>query len=493
MRQRAANLRHLSLITLSALLLSLSPAHAVRAAVPPLPDESALTDPKFAREGHADIATPFMQKTRYLIALDVGWATGKISGQARILYVNSTPDTLQKIEFRLYPNHPPTPLEAGSIVPSKPRMLMQTVTVDGAAVHWATRDAYQSVLDVPLDTPLAPGGQVQIDASYTVTYGIPVDELDGLENFPMLAVYENGAWREDISTKGLDYIFSETALYAVTIRAPNDAALYAVGTITNTDVDGKSVIYHITTGPVRDFIYVLTKGWGYLADTSGPVPIDVHYRGSLAAAQEETTIAARAMTYYDSHFGVYPYAHLTMLDLVFPSGGIQYPTLLFNDNERDTNYRRFITAHEVAHQWFYAIVGNDPLHHAWMDESLAQISLYLFYRDVYGSDVAEAEWTHILTWSNRAPKTPRPIDTPVMRFTDFNDYMSHTYGLGAVFMRDLAERIGYTQFVAGLSLYYQKAFLSVGTPQQFYDAMQQQAPSIALAPIFCAKLGTQCA
>jgi hypothetical protein len=461
--------------------------------LPPLPAETALIDPAWARDGYANVAQPYLAKTRYLLALNVDWTTGTINGQARVLFVNATPDTLTHIVFRLYPNHPATPASGTPL--AHLRMKIQNLTVNDTSVAWATNDQYQSTLDVPLPTPLPPGGAARIDTNYTVTYPQPADELDGLETFPLLAVYDNGTnglagtWREDISTKGLDYIFSETALFAVTLRTSDHLALYSVGAITSTDADPAThrATYHITTGPVRDFVFVLTRNWGYFVAQGAPVPIDVHYKGDPVAAQEEGTIAAQAFAYYDSHYGPYPYARLTYLVLSFPSGGIQYPTLLLDDNARDTNYRRFIAAHEVAHEWFYGIAGNDPLRHAWLDESLAQISLYLFFRDVYNQDVADAEWTHILYWARQA-NSAHMIDTPVMQFNDFNDYMSHTYGTGAVFLRQLAEQIGYDQFVAGLSAYLKQVYLGVGTPEEFLAAMQAQT-SIPLAPVFCQGIG----
>ncbi len=466
---------------------------AAQSATLSLPDKSALTDPAFARDGYAGIATPFLKRTRYLLALDVNWPAGKVNGVARILYVNNTGTTLSKVEFRLYPNHPIPAVYTGAYTGAKPRMLISSVTVSGTAVKWDTANPYQTVLNVPLPTPLAPGDQVEIGASYTITYLPPTDSLDVREAFPLLAVYENRAWREEITTKSLDFVFSELALFAVTIHTTNSATLYTTGVITRTEPDsnGSDVTYHITTGPVRDFVFLLAKGWGYLPGKGAPVPIDVHYKGSASAAQEETDLAVQAMTFFDHNFGAYPYAHLTVLVLSYPTGGEEYPTLIMNDNARDTNYRRFIIAHEVAHQWFYGVAGDDIARHAWLDESLAQISMYLFYRAQYGTDVADAEWTHILTWANQLKGTPRPIDTAVADFTDFSDYMRHTYGLGAVFMRNLAAQIGYDHFTAGLAAYYKTAYLEVGTPQQFFDAMQAQT-SIPLATLFCQKMGDEC-
>ena len=58
-------------------------------------------------------------------------------------------------------------------------------------------------------------------------------------------------------------------------------------------------------------------------------------------------------------------------------------------------------------------------------------------------------------------------------------------------MRQLAEQIGYDQFIAGLSAYVKQVDLGIGTPQEFLAAMQAQT-SIQLAPIFCSGLGYGC-
>ncbi len=455
------------------------------------PPESELTNPKWAREGYATLADPFVKQTRYLLALDVDWSRGQINGQARVLYVNNTPDALTMMAFRLFPNHP-IPAAYGDVyTASKPRMIIQSVQVNGADTPWTTPDKYRTLLTVNLPTTLQIGEQTEITISYTVNYSAPTDSLDVREAFPMAAVYDQGTWRDDIVTKSLDYVFSETALFAVTLRTVRDVSLYCTGSITQTAVDGDSVTYSISTGPVRDFVFLLTKGWGFLAGKSVPVPIDVRYRGSEALAQEMAEIAAESMSFFDKTIGIYPYAHLTFLVLSYPTGGEEYPTLLFNDNARDISYRRFITAHEMAHQWFYGVAGNDIARHAWLDESLAQIGMYLFYRDHYGTVVAEQEWKSILTWSTRLKGKARPIDTAVENFTDFSDYMTHTYGLGAVFMRDLAEKIGYDKFTAGLAAYYKAAYFKVGTPMQFFDAMQAQT-TLSLKALFCQRMGYPC-
>ncbi|MFN8418483.1 MAG: hypothetical protein U0528_04435 [Anaerolineae bacterium] len=64
--------------------------------------------------------------------------------------------------------------------------------------------------------------------------------------------------------------------------------------------------------------------------------------------------------------------------MVFSSGGEEYPNILFIYNQRDSVYRRFITAHEVGHQWFYGIAGNRYAQQCLPDESMTQYAGYLF-------------------------------------------------------------------------------------------------------------------
>ena len=79
----------------------------------------------------------------------------------------------------------------------------------------------------------------------------------------------------------------------------------------------------------------------------------------LAAAQ--TSVST-----FSASFGPYPYPELDVVLGAFPDfGGMEYPTIVFSEVDKWT------VAHEVAHQWWYGLVGNDQYAEPWLDESLA--------------------------------------------------------------------------------------------------------------------------
>lgn len=478
---------HVRWLVLALILCLVAPFVPVPAQAAPgqvaltLPDEALLNDPVWARAGYAGLSQAYLSRTRYLLSLDIDHRRGLITGKARIIYVNRTPVVLDRVVLRLYPNHP---------VHGSRTMTVQAVTVDGSTANPSFDDPDRTVMNVPLNAPLPVGAQAVIDVDYQITVPAGANFYYVSEPFPMAAVYDETGWRTEVVTKGLDYAFSESALFVVRLRARTQIGTWFVGALKNTEeaADGTTT-YTIVTGPVRNFIVIQALGWGTFDAPGGPVPIRVLYSGSQAIAQEIAANAVAAMNFFDSRFGVYPYAGFDVVAMRFPSGGEEYPSLVFINNERNAAYRRFVSAHEVAHQWFYGIAGNDTLRSAWLDESLAQVAGYLFYKWTGYAD-AEEYWASILTWYNRLTNV-RPLNTPVMEFRDFAEYMSNTYGGGAVFFRQLAERIGEDRFIQGVRTYVEAAYLGVGTPFQFFNAIQAQT-TLDLKPLFCERVGIMC-
>lgn len=464
-----------------ALGLLIAPRSAIaQAAELDLPPESLLTDPAFARAGYGGVNAPFALRTRYLLALDLDANRNLLIGKARILYVNNTGRNQDQLVVRLYANHP---------VHTNRKMTVTSASVNGVAATGLILDNSQTVLTIPLGGAVLPNDGARIDINYTIT--LPGTSFYYLaEPYPIVAVYDQTGWRVEVASKGLDYAYTESASHAIRLRAPADVLTWFNGAVKSqtATADGRTV-FDIVTGPVRNVVLVQGRGWQSSQFSGANVPINVIYAGNPTSAQQTAEIAVAAFNYYEKSFGAYPYASFDIVSMNFPSGGEEYPALVFINNQRDQRYRRFIVAHEVGHQWFYNLAGNDTMRHAWLDESLTQIAGYLFYKQTGYAD-AEAYWQSILTWANRRVSA-RPIDTPLAQFASFEDYMSTTYGAGPVFFRELSEQIGEAAFVAGLRTYVTQAYLGIGTPEQFFVAIQAQT-AVNLRPLFCQRVGIMC-
>jgi aminopeptidase N len=109
--------------------------------------------------------------------------------------------------------------------------------------------------------------------------------------------------------------------------------------------------------------------------------------GDEAAGQAALYTAAAALRIYSDAFGPYPYPEMTVVEAPLRFYGMEYPGLnligkaLYRDFRAELEER---VAHEIAHQWWYAQVGNDQINAPWLDEGLAEYSTATYYRQVYG-------------------------------------------------------------------------------------------------------------
>ena len=107
--------------------------------------------------------------------------------------------------------------------------------------------------------------------------------------------------------------------------------------------------------------------------------------------------------------------------------GMEYPGVatigdfLYDPNETvggspSLEALEWVVAHEVAHQWFFNVVGNDQVNEPWLDEAVVQYLVELYYADVYGEEAVQRwrSWMY-LRW-DRVDRADIPIGMPVGAF-----------------------------------------------------------------------------
>jgi len=112
-------------------------------------------------------------------------------------------------------------------------------------------------------------------------------------------------------------------------------------------------------------------------------------------ARDAADRAARDLEALAELYGAYPWPELHLvITRDVGRAGIEYPTMIFEGAARFA----LTVSHEVGHQWFYSLVGNDQALSPWLDEALttwsaANVSDYL---DFMRSQVARAfEMNHV--------------------------------------------------------------------------------------------------
>lgn len=181
-------------------------------------------------------------------------------------------------------------------------------------------------------------------------------------------------------------------------------------------------------------------------DLRAVAPADL---GGSRAVLEEVAGATRAFT---RRFGPLAWEQVDTVAVPLRPGasGMEMPGLSLIDTDVWHDLRgglgSFVVAHEVAHQWFHALVGSGSLSSPVVDESLAQYLSVLAYRDVFGEQAARdlAERSLRGRWEAALASglEPGPPARPADAFPGARPYGALVYGRGAVAWLVAEERLG---------------------------------------------------
>jgi aminopeptidase N len=142
---------------------------------------------------------------------------------------------------------------------------------------------------------------------------------------------------------------------------------------------------------------------------------------------------------------------------------------------RFQNNTEILVAHEVAHQWWYQIVHNDPINMPWLDEALAEYSVKLYYERLHGpldaSLLERQRWQtplDLLDASSAALHLNRTVDS----FDDGLEYETIIYAKGALFYSQLRTILGDRRFQRFLREYLANHRYQIVDTETWYEALE---------------------
>jgi hypothetical protein len=247
----------------------------------------------------------------------------------------------------------------------------------------------------------------------------------------------------------------------------------------------------------RDFAFAVAPRLTTLATrTHDGVRVEVmtaHAKQAGAALKS----ARQALEAYDDLFGPYAWRRLVVAPTTSLLGGDEYPGIAFIgrawlDGPESWELQalrrgrpdrwfglRYVVSHEVAHQWFYALVGSDQLREPWLDEALAEFASHHVFRPNLLTSCAE-----------------RPVSSTV---TDFKDrrsargclgYTETVYRGGAVMVDDVRRLLGDDAFAVAMRRYVRATRFGIATADDLIGAWREQAWSpLLLDALLARRLG----
>ncbi|QQM38824.1 M1 family metallopeptidase [Streptomyces liliifuscus] len=332
-------------------------------------------------------ATP--DRLRYDVTLRGDADGSHWTGRQRVTFRNASDRPLREVYVRLWGNG-----EDKCGTPGKPSPVRLS-ELRGGTPGQLTLNC--TALRITLPEPLAHGERTTIafDVSVTVPERNNRFGREGAFRFlgnalPVLAVHDAKGWHLDPYVSTGESFYALASDFRARIDHPAALKVPATGrTWTSPGTPGRTVT-HSVAHRVRDFAWAAGPFRTATETSHGGVRVKSYWAPNTPAAgvRLNRKDGVAAVDRFGEEFGRYPYGELDLVMTKEFGGGMEYPGLVLLGTTEEGS----AVVHEVAHQWWYGIVGNDEYGAPWLDESFAQYANARFYGWDTGDCWADGDW-----------------------------------------------------------------------------------------------------
>lgn len=402
--------------------------------------------------------------------------THVLSGCETFHYRNDCDVAFSSLKFHLYPNayrQGGTLATKNAVAFSTPAtyggITLDQVSVNGEQATYRVTGTDYDILEVELPQELYTGESVSVQMTFQVQMPRARHRLGFGEHtvnfgnwYPVLCATQRNEFVCDPYYSMGDPFYSEMANYHVTLRLPKDYVLASGGNLTERTEGENEVVYRLEATSVRDFAFLCSKEYQHVSAEKNGTTVHYYYFNDQDP-QNSLQTACDALATFSDAFGKYPYEQYTVAEAEFHQGGMEYPNLSYITTGLDQETYRQVIVHETAHQWWYGLVGNDEVRHAWMDEGLAEFSTAYFYEQNPSYNVSyqmmmlrcEKTYTSYVKVLQALDGISTKMERTLGEFPTEREYTLCTYHKGMLLFDSLRQVMG-DKFFIGLRKYFEK-------------------------------------
>ncbi len=256
--------------------------------------------------------------------------------------------------------------------------------------------------------------------------------------------------------------------FETTVSTAADQIAVASGELQREWVEGGRRHFHYRTErPITHYFAYASARYEVTRSEWQGVAIEVyHHPGHDDNVGRMIDAAGKSLAYFTANFGPYQHRHLRIVE--FPGyvrDATSFPGLIafsesmgFNarlDGAEAIDYPFYVTAHEVAHQWWgQQVVGAGVQGAGMLHESLAQYSALMVMEAEFGRDAMRRILAYELERYLRGRAGERGVEPP-LALVERQDYVY--YHKGALAMYALRDAAGEARLNQALSQYLSRA------------------------------------
>ncbi|MFW9828402.1 MAG: M1 family metallopeptidase [Candidatus Thorarchaeota archaeon] len=422
--------------------------------------------------------------------------TSTVAGNLTVDFYNNDPVNFTQIPFHIYASGMEYDKRPGYIeilnvtTLEEPKQQLQFDVYNNTQLMW-----------VNLTTKLEPSNRVSFIISFNTT--LPDGGIDRANEYgwdhnetrifkfancyPQSCVYDEfDGWNIDPYILTGDPFYFDMAYHDLIVNVPVNMTVAATGAlIDNTTFGDRTILHYNPRLPVREVTFSASRYFkvesAVVIVPGNNITVSTYFLNKSSWLW--SVFALNSVTpggLFNLTFGDYPYPTLNVVQEFTQHGGMEYPCQVYASEQADTAdnpwlYLETVIVHEIAHQWFYNLVGVDEVDWGFLDEGIV-CWVTDWAKDFFHPDwnLFEPYWLMDYVWYYSLDYgLPNRINLSVPdALSSGNDYWYTAYRKAPVVLENLRRIIGTESFLEGLKIFTHEFYFEIATYSDFIQSME---------------------
>lgn len=385
----------------------------------------------------------------YVVKVSVNWADRRLDVTTDMQAINTSGGSVTRVELN-------------TIAARLGSMHLIETSVNGQAV---TPQVSDQTIIVQLPAALAAGGHVWVHTRYRATLLASISGHNWLWSkvHGVASVYRFIPWLSrktpfDRPNDGDPFVTPVADDVRVTFTSTVPLTFATSGVLISSGELGQT----FDAQNVRDFNFTASPSYhvltGHTKDGKTQIRVVTH-SADAAAAQHMLNLARRVIAQYEEWVGKYPYPAITIAET---GGGVgmELPAMVWIPRGQAAN--TYLLAHELGHQWFYAVVGNDQARDPFFDEAMTDFLARSFLHELRSSRCATGR-----------------LDMSIYRYNG-TCYYETIYIQGSLFIDSIRRTMGDASFWSTVRSFWSANHFTVSNSHKLLEAFRAVAGNVLL-------------
>lgn len=420
---------------------------------PPLPS------PTPASSAQASPPPAASNRTSYILYTTLDFKGRTAFVDQTIRYYNKTGGSLADLVLSVQPNS------------YRNGFILNSIALNGAPVTAYALEGQRLTISLP--QALTSGSAATLTLSFKLNipskgandvYGYDFNQINLTDWYPFVVPYRGGWILHDPMPWG-EHLVYEASDVELNIKTDSDITL-AVGA--SPESNGEWTRYRMYG--TRTLALSASSEFMVSETSTGNITVRSYYfNGYQSAGDAMANTGASAIQTFSSQYAPYPHQTLAIVQTDMDDGQ-EYDGLVFLSTDFYAQYgggaRNNLTVigvHEIAHQWWFSLVGNDQALEPWLDEALSTYSERIFFENNYPANVSWW-WQFRVNYFNPTGY----VDTDIYNGGTFRSYTNAVYFQGAYFLDEMRMLMGYGNFSKFIKEYARRYSYGHATAADFF-------------------------